>query len=195
VLDLRERQGMTYAQIAAHLDVPQSTVEALLFRARKALRREFQLVSAERLAAIPGIGWAFTRALRLRDRMAVAGADLGNYVAPLAAGAMTAVIVTLPSAAPAHTVVTVSHPARPAAVAPPATADVAPPEPPAPTLSGPSGGGGDEPVTGVNVVGEHEAQQRAQSMPVQVTGVPETGLGVDPSPVLAQVPLATRSLP
>ncbi len=41
VLDLRERRNWSYQQIADHYDVTLGTVEALLFRARKALRREF----------------------------------------------------------------------------------------------------------------------------------------------------------
>ena len=41
VLDLRERQGWSYQHIADHYQVPIGTVEALLWRARKALRREF----------------------------------------------------------------------------------------------------------------------------------------------------------
>jgi RNA polymerase sigma-70 factor (ECF subfamily) len=41
VLELREREGLSYLQIAERLAVPVSTVEALLHRARKALRRAF----------------------------------------------------------------------------------------------------------------------------------------------------------
>ncbi|MCU1485453.1 MAG: polymerase subunit sigma-24, partial [Actinomycetia bacterium] len=73
VLELRERRELTYDEIAGQLGVPHSTVEALLFRARKALRREFQAVSAERLAAVPGLGWLAVRAGRLRARLAALG--------------------------------------------------------------------------------------------------------------------------
>src|SRR5581483_11614627 len=41
ILELRERQGWSYQHIADHLEVSLGTVEALLWRARKALRREF----------------------------------------------------------------------------------------------------------------------------------------------------------
>lgn len=41
VLDLRERRDWSYQQIADHYGVTLGTVEALLFRARNALRREF----------------------------------------------------------------------------------------------------------------------------------------------------------
>lgn len=47
VLELRERRGLSYAEIADDLAVPQTTVETLLFRARKALRREYLAVSGE----------------------------------------------------------------------------------------------------------------------------------------------------
>jgi len=50
VLDMREKRGWTYQQIADHYEVPIGTVEALLFRARKALKREFLAVAgADRL--------------------------------------------------------------------------------------------------------------------------------------------------
>jgi RNA polymerase sigma-70 factor (ECF subfamily) len=47
IIDLRERRGWSYNRIADHLQVPLTTVEALLHRARKALRREFLAVTAE----------------------------------------------------------------------------------------------------------------------------------------------------
>jgi len=102
VLELRERKGMSYAQIAEHLDVPQSTVEALLFRARKALRREFFAVSGDgRLAALPVIGIAIRRLGALRDRLAGSMPSLAQLAAPLAAGAVAAVVTTAPFAATA----------------------------------------------------------------------------------------------
>jgi RNA polymerase sigma-70 factor (ECF subfamily) len=47
ILDLREQRGWSYQQIATHLDVPMTTVEALLHRARKALRREYLAVGGD----------------------------------------------------------------------------------------------------------------------------------------------------
>lgn len=47
ILELREQRGWSYQRIASHLDVPMTTVEALLHRARKALRREFLAVAGD----------------------------------------------------------------------------------------------------------------------------------------------------
>jgi RNA polymerase sigma-70 factor (ECF subfamily) len=53
VLDLREQKGWSYHDIATHLAVPMTTVEALLHRARKALRREYLAVAGgDRGAAV-----------------------------------------------------------------------------------------------------------------------------------------------
>lgn len=195
VLDLRERQGLSYNDIAAELEVPHSTVEALLFRARKALRREFQLVSAERLAAIPGVGWIASRALRVRDRLALVGQDLGNLATPLAAGAVTAVLVALPAASsppPADTVRTWAAPTTtPAAVI---VSEAPAPElraPTGPTSSAPSGATSEAPAAPpatprVEVVTDTDAKQRAAGMPLQIELV-EFGAGLDPGAALSTV--------
>jgi len=84
VLDLREQQGWTYTKIAEHFDVPVTTVEALLHRARKALRREFLAVSGNgRLASLPVIGWVVARVGRLHARLGGSGGSL----LPIASGA------------------------------------------------------------------------------------------------------------
>jgi RNA polymerase sigma-70 factor (ECF subfamily) len=200
VLELRERRGLSYHDIAAELEVPHSTVEALLFRARKALRREFQLVSAERLAAIPGVGWVLTKSLRLRDRLAHVGNDLGNLAAPLAAGAVTAVLVALP-ASPAPVPETVVSGSRPApATAPPAAELPGPdlPEPAAPSFG--TGGSPDAPPAApvpaprVDVVTDEDAKQRASNMPLKID-LPEAGAGLDPAAALARIPSLLRSNP
>lgn len=63
VLDLREQQGWSYLQIADHYGVTLGTVEALLFRARKALKREFlAVVGGDRhWVGVPVIGAALAR--------------------------------------------------------------------------------------------------------------------------------------
>jgi RNA polymerase sigma-70 factor (ECF subfamily) len=72
VLDLRERHGWSYQRIADSYSVSIGTVEALLHRARRALRREYLQVAGDtpRWAAIPGLGWAGRRLLALRLRAA-----------------------------------------------------------------------------------------------------------------------------
>jgi RNA polymerase sigma-70 factor (ECF subfamily) len=92
VLRLREEEGWSYERIAEHLGVRIGTIEALLFRARRALRREFHnLAGADsRLAGLPVIGWVLRRVLESRSRLA----DLAGQAAPLAAaGAMSVAIV------------------------------------------------------------------------------------------------------
>ena len=85
VLALREEQGFTYQQIAERLDVPLTTVEALLHRARKALKREFLAVSSgSRLAGIPFLGWVVVRMARVRTR--VTGRTV-SQLAPVAGSA------------------------------------------------------------------------------------------------------------
>ena len=56
VLHLREVEGWSYQRIADHYGVKIGTVETLLFRARRALRREFHLVDGAGLAAMPVLG-------------------------------------------------------------------------------------------------------------------------------------------
>src|SRR5207237_8295952 len=76
VLDLREREGWSYQRIADHYDVSLGTVEALLFRARKALRREFVELGGEKpglLAGLPLAGWLGRRVVALRSRMETTG--------------------------------------------------------------------------------------------------------------------------
>jgi RNA polymerase sigma-70 factor (ECF subfamily) len=105
VLELRERHGMTYQEIADHLAVPHSTVEALLFRARKALRREFMAITGERLVAVPVVGGLLARIAAkvssTKDRLAEAMPSLAQLGAPMAAGAM-AVAFTVGPLAPSH---------------------------------------------------------------------------------------------
>ena len=86
ILELREQQGWSYHQIAEHLDVPMTTVEALLHRARKALRREFLSLSRDRFAGV-AIGGGLLA--RLKSWWAGAGTTA-------AAGAVAAAVVSVP---------------------------------------------------------------------------------------------------
>ena len=75
VLRLREEEGWSYQHIASHYDVSLGTVEALLWRARRALKREFIAVagpeSGGALASVPLLGYLARRMHGLRMRMAV----------------------------------------------------------------------------------------------------------------------------
>ena len=190
VLDLRERKGMSYNEIAGELGVPHSTVEALLFRARRALKREFHLVSADRLATVPGLGWLGLRLARVRVRLAMAGADLPTIAAPLAAGAMTAMLGVLPgagAAAPA-TIAAVGRSAP--AVAGPAVATLST-QPAVPTsvepaaTPAPAGHG----TPRLRATSGADARQTTQGMPVAVD-LASTGVGVDPAALNDRSPIA-----
>src|SRR5205823_6565461 len=82
VLALREQDGWSYQRIADHYDVSLGTVEALLHRARKALRREFEKVAGDRRhwAGVPVLGWVLRRMQGLRWR----AAELNEYASPIA---------------------------------------------------------------------------------------------------------------
>jgi RNA polymerase sigma-70 factor (ECF subfamily) len=190
VLQLRERQGMTYQQIAEHLEVPQSTVEALLFRARKALRREFMAVSGEgKLATLPVVGVALRRLLSARDRIAEVLPTLSQLAGTVAAGAMAVAITAAPfgdrvepadgrlAVASAPHVISTSEPAvRSHDIAsPPMTV-----EPPAPT---PQPG---VRALGIGRVSAEYGEAAAAEMPVRA----ETRsmiVGIDPAEVVSWV--------
>lgn len=153
VLDLRERHGWSISRIAEHLGVRPGTVEALLHRARLALRREFlALTEGDRLAAsVPLVGAALhaisRRYQRARVRAAAWARKLSGLAPPVGAKAAavalalgsTAVIAgagwggpsgvtPAAAAAPAHRRVTVAASApvsTPAAASTPASRSTA----------------------------------------------------------------------
>jgi RNA polymerase sigma-70 factor (ECF subfamily) len=91
VLDLRERHGYSYQRIADHYGVSLGTVEALIWRARRALRREF--LNLDR-GEIPGLalfpaGLGLSRLAKWRNRVL---AWLQANSQPVAA-AVTALVV------------------------------------------------------------------------------------------------------
>lgn len=122
VLELREHQGMTYEQIAAHLGVPITTVPPLLYRARVALRREYLLITegegtAAHLPLMVLIGDAIRR---LRERAAHLVAMLPDPTA--LTGSMMAMAVGVgtmfaPAVATADDPDTQAHPPAEAAAA------------------------------------------------------------------------------
>ncbi len=127
VLDLREQEGLSYTDIAQRLDVPVSTVEALLHRARKALRREFLSVAGHnRIWLIPGLGILSSRLAALRARIGDRAAELAAIAAPVAVGAAAAVVTLLgPVGGNATEITTAAAPERTAAVGAPLTGALA----------------------------------------------------------------------
>lgn len=93
VLDLRERQGFSYQRISEFYGVSLGTVEALLWRARKALRREFLTLNngeTPALAGVPlGVGLSHLASWRMR-----LGLWMDNRVQPFVAGAAAVAAAT-----------------------------------------------------------------------------------------------------
>ena len=87
VLDMREHRGWSYQQIAEHYEVPVGTVEALLFRARKALKREFLAIAGSDrhagLVAIPLVGGVFKKWAIVKAKVAGWASALPAGVAPV----------------------------------------------------------------------------------------------------------------
>jgi RNA polymerase sigma-70 factor (ECF subfamily) len=85
VLHLRERELQSYQHIADAMGISMSAVETLLFRARRALRREFMALSGESLVAIPVLGRLIRRFGGIRNPFAAEAApSLGNLTMAVA---------------------------------------------------------------------------------------------------------------
>lgn len=100
VLRLREHEGWSYQHIADHMGVNLGTVEALLHRARRALKREFDVLAGPETVPVAvggGLLAAFARRLQAL-RAKVAGWDeawlplLGNAVAAVVLMVGTSVV-------------------------------------------------------------------------------------------------------
>ena len=137
VLRLREEEGWSYQKIAEYYEVSLGTVEQLLWRARRALKREFLAVAGPEnglAVGIPALGWILRRLHSLRARVDDVAAQLA---APLASNAVALVIAA--GSVAAATAVADTPP--PAPVAPPSpravemvranTEPIATPPPPA----------------------------------------------------------------
>lgn len=139
VLMMREVEGLSYADIAERLDVSQSAVETLLFRARRRLREEY----GKNAPAIPGVALLAGMQEFIQQLAAplTSAPPLATKVALSAA--MVAAVVAAPRAypsmspAPTHQaashVAAIVHRAAPVHIhrRPPATAAIASPRPPA----------------------------------------------------------------
>jgi RNA polymerase sigma-70 factor (ECF subfamily) len=144
VLQLREQEGWAYQRIAEHYGVSLGTVEQLLWRARRALRREFESVAgpdARALAGLPVIGWLARRMDAVRARLT----GWSEQAAPLAGNAVSMLMVVTTAAVmvaggQGHTAPSapVRATARPAAAVSPAPAAPAGAVPVAPSTASPS---------------------------------------------------------
>jgi RNA polymerase sigma factor (sigma-70 family) len=174
---LREWQGLSYREIAAELELSQTAVETLIFRARRSL--------AKGLAEPPAPA---------EKRRMVRGADLGNLLTGLksilfggaaAAAKTAAVVAVLGAGTVAVASPTPHHPRSHAPAAPPASA-------PAASL----------PVPGVASVRPAPAPAPASHRPVVVpkaaaTHAPPPSIATDPPvvPAEASLPAATPDEP
>lgn len=111
VLALRERDGWSYQHIAEHMEVSLGTVEALLHRARRSLKREFDALAGPDMApavlGAPAAGWLARRLAGLRARLRVdewVGAGwapaMGNMVAATMVVVGSTVVVAAGAAEP-----------------------------------------------------------------------------------------------
>lgn len=114
-LIMREQDGLTYQEIAARTGVSTATVESLLWRARRALKREFLAMSRAQgtWAAIPVLGalvdrgrrtgrWGTTSIARVAAALASATPTgrVGGAMILATCAAVVGVVGTQPGAAP-----------------------------------------------------------------------------------------------
>jgi RNA polymerase sigma-70 factor (ECF subfamily) len=131
VLAMREGAGWTYQQIADHEGVEIGTIETLLWRARQALRREFNVLSESKgvLAGfLAGAGALMRRGMfRIAHKGAMAqqsGGSGGGLRTALTGAAVTGAAVAAALVAP-H-VLTTSHPTQQATLPAQAAAVLSP---------------------------------------------------------------------
>jgi RNA polymerase sigma-70 factor, ECF subfamily len=116
VLELRELDGWSYQRIADHYGVTLGTVEALLHRARRALRREFLAVAGDTptWAALPFVGIIARRLASTRARLHALGGEMAPFATPFA-GAVASVAIAFGTVAaldaPASARGVIRHPA------------------------------------------------------------------------------------
>jgi RNA polymerase sigma-70 factor (ECF subfamily) len=202
VLRLREQEGWSYQRIAEYYQVSLGTVEQLLWRARRALRREFEAVAgadARSLAGLPVLGWLARRVIDVRTRLS---GWSEHAVAPLATNAVSMVMVVTSavvlaggggSPAPAQQVNASRPPVVQLGTATPAPAVEAPTAPaaadPAATstrpAAAPAENGGMQPVGPLPLLAGTDEQGRAESAdhPARVEAL-DTWVTANPNAVL-----------
>lgn len=197
VLRLREELGLSYQAIAEEFDVSIGTVEALLWRARKALKREYLAVAGTdaRLAGLPVLGWLTRRWIALRAKLE----PLAHSV-PLAAGGAAAGVaivsgLMLPGAGSGATQVhEVNVPAAQMTLSPAGAAAAAATAETAAGAAAAAGSATTEPPAGsrmrigsVVLSGDESDRQWAEDAPVGIS-VPIVGtVGADPAPVAGAI--------
>ena len=94
-LEWREREELSYEEIAARAGVSVGTVDSLLWRARQGLKRQYEMLAGEgAMAGVPGLAWVVTHLRRWHARVGQAVSrwsgpvvSLGNLAAISAVGA------------------------------------------------------------------------------------------------------------
>lgn len=94
VLVLREVEGMSYADIARRMNVSQSAVETLLFRARRRLKEQYGKAAFARIGAFAPIrilatrvSWPFATGVPVAAKVAVTAAVVGTAALTITQGA------------------------------------------------------------------------------------------------------------
>jgi RNA polymerase sigma-70 factor, ECF subfamily len=192
---LREWQGLSYREIATELELSQSAVETLLFRARRSL--------AKRLEAVPLIPWLKSMLFGAGGAKTVAAVAVTVGVGTAAVAPLVVPGSSTPAPPPARSVpanaervgdVPRSLPTHPRAVAP-TTAPARPPlrgtAPSAPaTTPTPSA-----PSSAPPVAAAHHAPKASQ-LPVQVpVPAPKSPAPPLPAPPLPELPVEVPSVP
>lgn len=214
ILRLREWEGWSYRRLAEHLEMTMAGTEALLWRARQALRRELERAHPEgRWAGLPVVGWLVRRLAAARTARTarpavrrvsgqvagVTGASsvnlgpiVGGVLSAAVAGALVLGAVALPQVPPARVptvqlppgAAVVSHPSE---VAPAAPGQAVTAVPSSRATNPPADVGA--PLASARVSGAAPAAEGARQQPVH-TSVAGTDAGVDPRATLADA-LAT----
>ena len=187
ILELREREGWSYQHIADHLEVSLGTVEALLWRARRALRREFTSLGAAALC-LPGLRRLAGREQAPPAALAMVGSfgtafalSLGTWGGAAAAAPATSPAPAAASAGPAITNDSIMRMSAPAVVV--AMAPAVPPV--SPYLVTPSAAPASPPahdtIAVVPMFMSHDAaKKQAQASPIHIAA-PTAVVGLDPA--------------
>jgi RNA polymerase sigma-70 factor (ECF subfamily) len=207
VLHLREGEGWNAARIADHYAVSVGTVEALLHRARRSLRREFLALTENGglLAGVPLIGALGRRFAAARHRVSAWAGGVGELATPLAVKAAS-VAVAMGTTALASGAVASGGPAIAARAAPvvsvaaaPALATASVPVvAPAPSAGGPASlAPSPRPhaltATGGSFGRAAQGRQAASDAPVRAEQA-GTGASADPSAIAEQLDAAVQPI-